>query len=119
MSEDCHDSTNRSIATEIFQANGGYMALPEMPRSGARQTTALPDRWPGMSRELDAVYLGRFLGLAESALELQGKLTPEHFVLRMVQIAAEYRSQTGFPGALIETEGSTMRVHGEGHEAGK
>lgn len=44
-------------------------------------------------RNLDAAYLGRFLGLAEASGELRGKQTDAHFVDSLIEIANEYRAE--------------------------
>jgi hypothetical protein len=67
-------------------------------------------------------FLGRFLGLAVSAAEMPNALPAVLVRESLLQIAAEYQQRIdklSFPGALIETEGQTVRGHQEGHEAGK
>ena len=63
----------------------------------------------------DYATLGSFLGLAESAAELRGKLTDKHFVDRLIAIWQEY---TKFP-VPNEKRGFNGAGDSECHEAGK
>lgn len=46
-----------------------------------------------MSRLLDSIYLGMFLGLAEAAEELRDKQPDAHFVDRLIAFRKDYREQ--------------------------
>lgn len=46
-----------------------------------------------MSRLLDSITLGKFLGLAAAAEELRGQQTDAHFVDAVIAFAKDYRAE--------------------------